>query len=59
MGVGAAVVRADWVAFLSPWEAPTSRDRGDGRSDVEASGEMDVVAGACSSCGGLWRRDRW
>jgi hypothetical protein len=44
MGFGAAVVRADWATLHSLWEA-------------EASGEMDVVVGASSSCGGLWRRD--
>jgi hypothetical protein len=46
MGVGAAV-----------WDSPTPH--GDGCSDVEASGEMDVAAGACSSRGGLWWHGMW
>jgi hypothetical protein len=33
--------------------------RGDGCSDVEASGETDVATGACSSSGWWWRRCRW
>jgi hypothetical protein len=37
----------------------TPPPRGDGCSDVEASGEMDVATGACSSCGELWLRGRW
>jgi hypothetical protein len=43
MGVGAAVVSTDWVLLALLWEAPTSPPHGDGCSDVEASGEMDVA----------------
>jgi hypothetical protein len=37
---------------------PHHPPRGDGCPDVEASRKMDVAAGACSSCGGLWLRGR-
>jgi hypothetical protein len=59
MGVGPAAVRADWVKLLSLWKTPTSPDHGDGGSDIEASGEMDVAAGARISCSGFWRRGNW
>jgi hypothetical protein len=50
MSIGAAMVSADWVALSSLWVATISPPpRGDGLSDIEASGEMDVATGACSS----------
>jgi hypothetical protein len=57
MGIGAAVVRTDWLALDSMWVVPLPC--GDGCSDVEVGREMDVASGACSSGDRWWRRGRW
>jgi hypothetical protein len=58
MGVGAAMVSANWVV-LSSLGGSHITPCGDVCSDVEASGEMDVGTRACSLYGGLWWHGRW
>jgi hypothetical protein len=61
MGVGAAVVSADWVALLSLWEVPTFPSP---PAEMVAQMLKRVAKWMWrpergSSCGGLWWHGKW